>query len=171
MNPLEFIKAHPVGVAVAVFGIGAVFILARGSGGGGDSSGLQAFYAAQSAQAISGNQVQAVQIATQADVAKTLASTEAAVNINTLWANASTAMNTNNNQTALGLAPYALQTQIASSLGAIAAAQPAVTTTSQKNNNGFFGLGKSQSSTTTVTPNPVASQIVGQLSDWLHAMH
>ena len=53
---------HPVTVAVGVFAIGAVILLMmKGSGGGAADNGMSSFYAAQAAQASSGNSLMAVQ--------------------------------------------------------------------------------------------------------------
>jgi len=82
---------HPVMVAVGVFGIGAIILLMMQpkSSGGGDN-GMGAFYAAQSAQAASGNSLMAIQEQSKAAVAlggiaadrdKHIADTASATNI------------------------------------------------------------------------------------------
>lgn len=61
-SAVEWAGKHPVTVAVGVFALGAVFLLfMRGSSSGTGDGGMSAFYAAQAAQAASGNQLMAVQ--------------------------------------------------------------------------------------------------------------
>jgi hypothetical protein len=179
-KPLAFVKAHPVGVAIGVFIIGGAFILLRGGGGGSSASGdgtdpasLAAFYGAQSSQANSGNAVQAVQISTQADTAQALAADNAAVSIATLQTNASTTMNTNNNATILGLAPYNVQAALASGLSAALQNTPSTITTSTTQKPSFFGslLGKSSKTSTTVAPNPAYASISDEITQLFSAMH
>lgn len=179
-KPLALIKAHPVAIAVGVFVLGGAFILLRGGGGGSSASGdgtdpasLAAFYGAQSSQANSANAVQAVQISTQADTAQAVAGYDAAVNIATIQANASTTMNTSNNQTLLGLAPYNVQAALATGLSTALSNTPSTITTSTTQTPSFFGslFGKSAKTKTTVAPNPAYASISDEITQLFSAMH
>lgn len=73
-NPLDkaisWMGDHPVLVAVAVFAVGGMVLLSLNKGGGGSSDGgMGAFYAAQSAQQASNNQVNVAQVQGQTAVA------------------------------------------------------------------------------------------------------
>lgn len=175
-KPIAFVKAHPVGVGIGVFALGLIFILMnRGSGSsssGDDAGNLSGFYAAQAAQAQSGDAVQAIQIQSQAQTAQALAADDAAVNITTLNTNASTAMNANNNATLLGLAPYNVQAAGISALGSALSNTPSeIQTQSTTKNNGFFGIGGSTKVSTQVNPNPVYSNLLDEFNSLFSAMH
>lgn len=59
---VEWSGKHPVTLAVGVFAIGAVILLMmKGGGGSAAAGGMGQFYAAQAAQAASGNSLMAVQ--------------------------------------------------------------------------------------------------------------
>jgi hypothetical protein len=178
-------KDHPVVATLATL-IGGYFVLSAigliGGGRGGDGSGsdtaaVAAYYSAQGTQAQSANQLQEAQILAQAQTAQTLITTNADVSNNTTWANTQLALQQDNNQTAMSLAPYSVEEELVSTLGSIASLPPTTTTTSKSSSllDGLFGgLGKSSKTTTTVTPNPnaqSAAQILAQLSDSLWPGH
>jgi len=91
---ISYAGKHPVTVAVGVFAVGAVLLLLlRGNGGGQTSDGgMNAFYAAQAAQASSGNALLAAQKQVMGAIAINQQNTDAAVKINA-----------SNNTLALGL--------------------------------------------------------------------
>lgn len=73
---IDWAGQHPVTTAVGAFAVGAIILLMLKGGGGGSNNGMAAFYAAQAAQAQSGN---ALMIAQDQDkTAVALAQTAAA---------------------------------------------------------------------------------------------
>lgn len=93
-HPLHWAAEHPVPVAVGVFAVGALILLMTAGKGGGSQAGagMQGFYAAQAAQA-----------ADNATVATTQSNNTAALGIAKIQADASTAMNANNNSAAVSI--------------------------------------------------------------------
>lgn len=95
-HPLHWAAEHPVPTAVGVFAVGALLLIVMGAGKGGGGSqagaGMSSFYAAQ-----------AVQSANNASVATTQSNNSAAMGIAKIQADASTAINSNNNSTAVTL--------------------------------------------------------------------
>lgn len=93
-HPLHWAAEHPVPVAIGVFAVGALILLMTSGGGGGSQAGagMSSFYAAQAAQS-----------ANNASVATTQSNNNAALGISKIQADASTAMNANNNSTAVTL--------------------------------------------------------------------
>lgn len=92
-HPLHWAAEHPVPTAVGVFAVGALLLLVMGSGKGGGSqagAGMSSFYAAQAAQS-----------ANNASVATTQSNNTAALGIAKIQADASTAINANNNSAAV----------------------------------------------------------------------
>jgi hypothetical protein len=120
---------HPVPMIVGVLGLGAVFILlTRPSNAGAADSGMAGFYAAQSAQAASGNSLMAVQNQDATAVAINGQNTSAAVAINADnnttsrgQTAAAVTVDAQNNATTLSLAnilyPKATPTSVASPEG------------------------------------------------------
>ena len=137
-----------------------------------------AFLAAQAQQASSGDALYAAQLNDAAQTAQTQIAANASVANNQTWANAqqfgdTTAVQTAriNSQTAIAVAPYAVQANLVSQLGNIAS-QPGAVVTSSQSNNGFFGLGASSSSSSSYLPNPGAinaGNILGSLAGNLSA--
>jgi hypothetical protein len=179
---------HPVIATLATL-IGGYFVLSAigligtgggngGGGSGGDTAAVAAYYSAQSAQAQSGNQLQEAQILAQAATAQTLIKTNADVANQTTWAATQLALQQDNNQTAMSLAPYSVEEELVSTLGHIASLPPTTATSTKSSQlfGGLFGpdIGKSSKTTTTVTPNPnaaSAAQLLASLSDNLWPGH
>ena len=170
MNVISFAEEHPIEVGAGIFVGGFVLLyLLRALSGGGSSNASSgdpneaAFLAAQSAQAQSGNQLAAVMDQDQAATAQTLIGAQASVANNTTWANAQMQGNTTNVQVArvnanaaVSAAPYAVSSQLISTLGTVAGL-PGQTVTSTQSDGGFFGLGASSSSSTSYVPNQSAT--------------
>lgn len=180
MNVIGWIKSHPLesgGLALGV--IVALYFL--GFFGGGSSSGSSgaspngdptaaAFFAAQSAEAASGNQLQAVQIEAQAQTAQIQDTNATNLAIQNTWAATNLQENTGNNATSISLgqigvqlAPYQVQNNLITTLGNVASL-PGQTVTSNSSDSGFFGIGASSSSSTSVVPNAAAVDAAGQLA-------
>ena len=174
MDIIGFVKHHPLEIAAGV--IGGIIVLRLFSGGSKASSGAQsdgnaAYFAAQSAEAQSGNALQAAQIETAATTAQTLIGANASVINNQTWAQAQMQGNDDNisianinAHAAEALAPYQVQAGIISTLGNIAS-QPGTTVTSTSSNSGFFGLGASSSSSTNYIPDPAATNASNVLNE------
>jgi hypothetical protein len=179
MDVIGYAKAHPVKTGAIVFGGGLVALflfrgLSGGSGGSGGSSAddslNSAYFAAESAQAQAGDQLQAVQDQDQATTAQTLIGANASVINNQTWAQAQEQSNDDNititglnDATSVQIAPYAVQSALVSALGTTAS-QPGGIVTNSSSNNGFFGLfGGSQSSQSYVA-NPAATAAAGTLA-------
>lgn len=173
MDVLGWVKSHPLETGGGILVAGLAFIFLRGSGSSGSSSSTQdsgaaAYYAAESAQAQSGNALQAVQIETQAATAQAQISADAYTQVQDTWASTNLATTNANNAEATILAPSQESEALYSVLGSVASL-PATTSTNTTNssNSGFFGIGASNSSnaTTTVTPNPSATTAGELLSE------
>lgn len=167
----DYLHKHPVMIVGGVLALYVAWNLLRGGGGGGDTSGAAAFYQAQSADAISGNQLQATQIAAQAQTAQVLDTNAANVTIQGHWADTALAETTSNNQAAVSMAPYAVESNLISTLGQVASLPP--TTTTKSSGWNFLGIG-SQSTSTTVHQNPnagAAGSALDQLATGLYPQH
>ena len=170
-------EKHPVIAGVSVFGVGLILLymfggLGKSSGSAdGGSSNASAFYAAESAQNVAGDQLQATQIGAQASTTQALASDAAGVTVQQTWAATDLAESNANNSTAITLAPFEVEGQLVNTLGAVAALPP-VTTVSNASNGGFslFGLklGGSNKTTTTTAPSPAATAAGQELSGLLN---
>lgn len=183
---VEWAKKNPAMAGlIAVFCVALIWILSRGSGAstGGDNSAASAYFAANAAQAVSGNQLMAVQLQEQGDTARTQIAAGASVQNNSTWASTDLGMLQSNNDTTLGLAPYKVQDDLISALGTVAQ-QPGTVTTSGKGKGFNFGLdvskggggggggiagalgfGSSKTSITqTYNPNPAAVSAAGNLT-------
>ena len=174
LNPLPWIKAHPVETGIIVVALLAIWYFlgagkAQTNGGGGDGSAA-AYYAAQSAQAQSGNALAAVQLETAAATAQDQINANASVTNNQNWANADVEQVKSNNaaaqaiaglqsKTEIAIAPYQAQQSLFQVLGLVAS-QPGSTVS--QSDSGFFGLGASSS--TSYVPNPSAVMASGELS-------
>lgn len=181
MEILPFIKKHPVETGAAVFVGGFVLIYAFklfGGGGGQQSSdgGLGAAYlAAQSAEAQSGNALQAVQVQTAADTAQAQINARASIANNSVWAGAQQFGDTTGVQVARvnataaeRIAPYQVQSGLIAALGGVAS-QPGSTVTSSDSTN-ILGLFGSSETSSAYVPNPAAtsaSQVLGNLAGHL----
>lgn len=152
MDILGFAKSHPLWIAGGILIVGLLFLMGRGGGGSGDG-GMSAFYAAQNASKVSGDQVMIAQIGANAQTAIASGYFQSQKDINSLWANNQLATTQVNAATAEKLAPYQAQAAYLSTVATIAA-QPAQTVTSTKASSGFFGIGAKSKTTTTVVPNP-----------------
>jgi hypothetical protein len=156
---LSWIESHPVEAGIGIVIVGAVLLYALGnhSGGSGSDSGAgaAAYYSAVSAEAQSGNALQAVQIQEQASTARTQIAADVATH--------STDVNA---ATALAYAPFevqmsqyagevAIETNLIGALGAVAS-QPGTTVTNVSHSNGFFGIGGGTKQSTTYVPNTAA---------------
>lgn len=162
---------HPVIIAGGVFVIGGLLLLVLSGNNGSANSNLgSAYFAAQAAQGVSGNQLQATQIAAQASTTQALAADTAAVTIYTQLSGDQLAGIKDTNATSAAIAPYAAYSAISGDLAGIAANAPPITTTVNKSNSGFLGIGASKSSTTTVTPNPIAVSAADEISGFLHGL-
>jgi hypothetical protein len=150
MNAMAWIKANPLKVAGAVVLVGILFLMGRGGGGSSDG-GMGAFYAAQNASKVSGDQVMIAQIAANSQDRIGLAYIEAQRYLGTTYAatQVSTAQIAAN--AAVQIAPYQVQSQYLDTVAQIAA-MPAQTVTTTTKKKKLFG--SSKSSTTTVIPNP-----------------
>lgn len=170
---LDWAKAHPVETGGIVFVGGVIIYFLFFSGGsssssGDASSGASAYYAAEAAQGVAGDQLQAVQIQSQAATAQDLINANAAQNINTTWATANTNVAATQAASAVQLAPYAVENNLVSTLGSVASIAPTtVTSVNQSNNSGFFGIGASNSTSTStnIVPNPASVDAAGLLSE------
>jgi len=173
---LEWAKSHPLetGGIVFVGGLGALYFL--GFFSSGSSSGnaqatddTAAYYAAESAQAQAGDELQAVQIQSNAATAQTALNDAATVSTNDTWASTNLATTQSNNATSIALAPYQVQETAYNDLAAVASQPPVVTTTTSSNSSsGFFGIGAGSSTSTnqTVSPNQAAdtsAELLGEL--------
>ena len=169
-------KKHPVLAGITVF-VGGYILLktlglfgaSGGSSSGGSDPNVAAYYAAESAQAQSGNALQAVQIQTAAQTAQTLIGANASVVNNATWASTDLATTKANDAAAQAIAPYNVQNNLISTLGQVASVPggTSTTTSSTGGTSGFFGIGAtpSQSSTSSVyVPNPAAVDASGLLS-------
>jgi hypothetical protein len=172
-KPLAYAKSHPVPVAIgAVVVVGGIYLLTRGGGSAqgqvaqANATATSAYYSAESAQGVAGDQLQATQIAANAAVAQAQIAAGMSTT-NTANTNATTlAVTQANDATATALAPYQVQGQLVTTLGQVASL-PGTTTTTTTNsgNSGFFGIGASKSSNTTTTtaPNPAALSAAAEL--------
>jgi hypothetical protein len=171
---ISYVKSNPLVIGVGLFGIGAIYLLSRGSGGAAagqiaqaNSTATAAYYAAESAQGTAGDQLAMAQI--NANAATSIAGIQAGTSVtnNTTWANADVTQTLSNNQTALAIAPVQAQAQTAQDLiGSLTqiAELPATTSTSTSKDGGFFGIGGGSKTTTTTTPNPAAATATAQLA-------
>lgn len=82
---VEWAGKHPVPVAMGVFAVGAIILLMMRPTSSGDN-GMSAFYAAQSAQAASGNSLMAVQDTNKTQVALADIAGQYGVQVNTIRA-------------------------------------------------------------------------------------
>lgn len=171
--PVIWAKDHPLLTGVLVIG-GGLLVLSMlkggGGGGGGDGSAVGAYYAAESAQAQSGNALMATQIAAQASTAQALSRNQTDLGINSLWAavqkfaigeqttqaaganatqitlgnlwaNTQLATTESNNQAAMSEAAYGVENTLIGTLGQVASLPPTTTTTTKKSGGfGLFGL-------------------------------
>lgn len=167
-NPLEYAKSHPYIVGGAVFAIGALFLVMRGSGGGAqqasDAGLAGAYYGAIAADKTSA--AQEVIATTNANAAVDLGQiqADAYTHVQDTWADVSNNATESNNAAAIATAPYQLASQYIGALASVAS-KPGVTTTS--NDSGFFGIGASSSSS--YTPDPAAVAASNQLtSGWFN---
>lgn len=177
-NPLEAGGIGLVGVLAALWLLG---FFSSSSGSSSGDPNAAAYFAAESAEAQSGNALQAVQIQAQAGTAQDLINAGASETNNTTWANTDYATTVSNNATsvtntaandatAVSLAPFQVQSNLISTLGQVAS-QPPTTIVSQysESDGGFFGLGASSSSgtNTSVIPNQSAEEASGILGELL----
>ena len=172
---ISYVKENPLIIGAGVFGIGAIYLLSRAGGGGNaagqvaqaNSTATAAYYAAESAQGTSGNQLMQTQI--EANAATAIAQIQAGTSTtnNTTWANADVTQTLSNNQTAVTIAPIQAQATTAQDLiGSLTqvAELPGTTTTSNSKSDGFLGIGGSNKTTTTTTPNPAAAAASSELA-------
>jgi len=136
-HPLEWAKDHPAATGLGIVAVGVVFLFLRGSGGGssGDNGSAAAYYAANAAEAQSGNALEAVRINAAAQTQQTLIAADVSKSNNQTWASTNLAMTQSNNDTTLDAFPYLLASKkldndqlTISALGA-AAQLPGATTT------------------------------------------
>lgn len=164
---IEWAEANPAmaGIGVVVVGLGLLYVMGGLGGGGGSNSGAAAYYAAQSAEAQSGNALQAVQIQANATTAQMQIAADTSVANNTTWASTSVTNIAANNSAAIALAPYQLQNNLIDELGNIAS-KPGAVVTNTSSSKGFFGIGGGSKTTSTYTPDPAAvhaSDLLSQL--------
>ena len=109
-------KEHPVPTVLGIAVVGIVLWWMMGGGkGGGSSDGASAagaYYAASAAQAQAGDQLQAVQIAANAQTAQAQAAAAASVSVNQAWATAQTRQTQFNDQAATAQAQIGSTTAI-----------------------------------------------------------
>ncbi|MBK8189090.1 MAG: hypothetical protein IPK79_01390 [Vampirovibrionales bacterium] len=153
MDILGFAKSHPLWIAGGIFIVGLLFLMGRGGGGGSGDGGMGAFYAAQNASKVSGDQVAIAQIQANAQTSIATGYFGSQKDINTIWASNQLASTQIQAQTAKDLAPYQVKAAYLQTVQQVAS-QPVQTTTSTKSSSGFFGIGAKSKTTTSVIPNP-----------------
>jgi len=175
LNIAEWVKEHPytTGAIVLVGGLGIIFLLGNrgGSASGSGDAATSAYFQAEAAQGIAGDQLQATQIAAQASTAQALIAANANENINSTWATADVTQTENTNAAQVSLAPYAAEAGLAQALVGVANAPPLTTTSSgQSHSSGFFGIGAHTSNynTVTETANPAAVSAEQYLTNLLN---
>lgn len=149
MKIWEWVKSNPLIVAGGVLFVGVLFLMGRG--GGASDGGMSAFYAAQNASKVSGDQVAIAQIQANSYDRVGLAYIDAQKSINSTWASAQLSGYQIQANAAVQLAPYQVQSQYLQTVAQVAAIPPTTVTTTTKKKKLF---GSSSSSTTTVIPNP-----------------
>jgi hypothetical protein len=167
----SWIKSNPVmAAAIAVGTLAVLYFMgffgssASSSQASSDAATAASYYAAESAQGVAGDELQAEQINAQATTAQTLIGASADVSNNQTWAATDLAMNQSNNQAAMSVAPIAEQESLISTLGNVAALPP-VTTTTSKTSSGFLGIGAGSSTNVSVQPNPISLQATQLLNE------
>lgn len=163
MQIVETIKQHPYIAGAAVFGIGFLWLMSRGSNGASSTdAGLAgAYYGAIAADKTAAAQMDIAHTNATAAVAINQQNTTAATTIQGKWADTSLATVQAQSDAATAIAPYALQGQYIATLGAIAS-QPGTVTT--KTSSGFFGIGGG--SKQVYTPNPNAAAATSLLANY-----
>jgi len=147
-----YIKSHPWIIAIAVFVLGAFWIMSRSVGSGATDAGLAAaYYGAVSADRQSVTQQIITQTQANAAVALAGIQADAYTGVQTKWADTQLAIRQSDNAAATAGLPYQLASQYIGTLGELASTPPTVTT---QKSSGFFGIGGS--SKQIVTPNPTA---------------
>jgi len=167
-----YVKAHPLPIALGAGGLVVAYILISKAGQGSAAAGqvaqanataTSAYYAAESAQGTAGDQLQAVQIAAQAQTAQAQIAANESVTNNTTWANTDLAETNTTAASQVAEAPYAVESDYISALSQVAQL-PGTTVTSTSNNSGFLGIGASSSSSTKVVANPSATSAAQELA-------
>lgn len=172
---LSWAGKHPFIVAAGVFIGGFVILNLLGAFSGsssGSSSGANSdagevgdYFAAESAQAQAGDEVDIAQISAQAGTAQTALNDNATEAVNTTWANADTAINASNNATTVAVAPYSAVGAIAQALSGVT--EQTVTSESTGAKVGFGPFSVSTPATKTVAPSPAAVEAGDTLSEAL----
>jgi hypothetical protein len=190
-SAVSWAKGHPVALGLGVFGLGlaALFLTGNLGGGGGgaasqaasDGASTSAYFAAESAQAQAGDQLQAVQIEAGASTAQALSSNATQLAVQQLWATSAATQDAADNAAAVQLAPYQAQATIAGDLTQLGLASPTVTTVTGGSKTSFlpgifgplFSSTKAPTSTTTASPALLAAtqQLSGFLGSGMYAAH
>jgi hypothetical protein len=180
MNIVAFVKEHPLEIGIGLVG-GIILIRMFGGSSGaatdtGQAAAQSAYFAAQSAEAQSGNALQAVQIQTQAETAQALIGSNASIVNNTTWANAQMHSDDNavtisgiNADAQVKIAPYAVENSLISALG-LTAQKPGSVVTSSSSDSGFFGIGASSSTSSQYVADPAAVQAQNALGNLVGSM-
>lgn len=166
-NIKEFFHKHPVESAL----LGGVAVIAlyfalkpSGNSAANQEAALQnAYFQAEGIQAQSNAAVQVAGITTSAQTAQEQIAANASTTNATTYANADVAINASNNQAAVSALPYATETHLIDTLGAVASQTQ--TTTSSHSSSGFFGIGAGGGTTTTTTPTQAAQSAGEYLSE------
>jgi hypothetical protein len=173
-HPIQWAEKHPIGTAGIVFGGGLVvlFLMGAFSGNSSNDSGADAatsaYFNAEEAQGVAGDELQATQIEAQASTAQDLINANANENINTTWANADTTEGAQNEATEEDIAPYQAVASLGSDLAGFANAPNITTTSSNSTGPALFGLiPGSSSSTTTSKANPATTEAASSLGNLL----